>query len=49
MDVDPSGGQVRLTVQIAPGATSGNHLLRLFTPNGENSLSIASGNVLNIL
>ena len=49
MDVDPSGGQVRMTVQIAPGAAKGDHLLRVFTPNGENSLTVASGNVLNVL
>jgi len=48
MDVDPSAGQLRLTVQIAPGAASGNHLLRVFTPNGENNLAVASGNVLAI-
>jgi uncharacterized protein (TIGR03437 family) len=48
MDVDPGGGQVRLTVQIAAGAASGNHLLRVLTPNGENNLAAASGNVLTI-
>lgn len=48
MDVDPSGAQVRLTVQIAAGAGRGDHLLRVLTPNGENNLSVASGNVLNI-
>ena len=49
MDVDPSGSQVRLTVQIAQGAAKGDHMLRVLTPNGENSLSVASGNVLNVL
>jgi uncharacterized protein (TIGR03437 family) len=49
IDVDPGGGQVRMTVQIAPGATKGEHLLRVFTPNGENSLTIGSGSVLNVL
>ena len=27
-----------MTVQIAPGAAKGDHLLRVFTPNGENNL-----------
>jgi uncharacterized protein (TIGR03437 family) len=48
MDVDPGAGQLRLTVQIAPGAASGNHLLRVLTPNGENNLAVPSGNVLMI-
>jgi hypothetical protein len=49
MDVDPSGSQVRLTVQIAPEAARGDHVLRLLTPNGENNPVAAGGNVLSIL
>jgi uncharacterized protein (TIGR03437 family) len=49
MDVDPTGGQVRITVQIAPGAAKGEHLLRVFTPNGESSATPLQGNLLSIL
>jgi len=48
MDVDPSGNQVRLTVQVAAGAAKGDHLLRLLTPNGENNVAVGSNNVLNV-
>jgi uncharacterized protein (TIGR03437 family) len=48
MDVDPSGGQVRITVQIAPGAVKGNHLLRVFTPNGESGTTASAANVLTV-
>ena len=49
MDVDPTGGQVRITVQIAPGAPKGGHVLRLFTPNGESVGVPLQGNLLTIL
>jgi YVTN family beta-propeller protein len=49
LDVDPSGGQVRITVQIAPGAVKGNHLLRVLTPNGESGTTASTANVLTIL
>jgi YVTN family beta-propeller protein len=49
LDVDPSGGQVRITVQIAPGAAKGEHLLRAFTPNGESGAVAGTGNVLTVL
>ena len=49
MDVDPSGLQVRLTVQVAPGAAKGVHLLRVITPNGESGLAPLQGNVITIV
>ena len=49
MDVDPSGNQVRITVQIAPGVAKGDHVLRVFTPNGESVAVPSQGNLLTIL
>ncbi len=49
LDVDSTGGQTRLTVQIAPGAAKGDHLLRAFTPNGESVTVAGTGNVLNVI
>lgn len=49
VDVDPSGLQVRLTVQVAPGAAKGVHLLRVITPNGESGLAPLQGNVITIV
>jgi hypothetical protein len=49
MDVDPTGNQVRITVQIPPGAAKGEHVLRIFTPNGESAAAPLQGNLLTIL
>ncbi len=46
--VDTTGQQITLTVQIDIAAAKGDHVLRVFTPNGE-SATAAGGNVLTVL
>jgi uncharacterized protein (TIGR03437 family) len=47
--VESTGQQITLTLQIAAGAAQGNHVLRVFTPNGESSTAAGAGNVLTVL
>jgi uncharacterized protein (TIGR03437 family) len=46
--VDSTGQQLIATVQVASGAAKGDHVLRVFTPNGESGPAAAAGNVLTV-
>jgi uncharacterized protein (TIGR03437 family) len=48
IEPDPGGNQVRITVQVNGAAAKGDHILRIFSSNGESSAAPTANNVLNI-
>ena len=49
VSVESTGRQITLTVQISPNAAKGDHVLRVFTPNGESTFTPLATNVMTVL
>ncbi len=48
LSINPSATQVVVTVTIGPGATKGDHFIRLYTPNGESTATAGGGNIFTV-
>jgi len=46
--VNAAGTQLTATVKIAAGAQTGQHIVRVVTPNGESSGKVATGNIFTV-
>jgi uncharacterized protein (TIGR03437 family) len=47
--VNGAGSQLTATVNIATGAQTGPHIVRVLTPNGESSNKVGTGNMFTVL
>jgi uncharacterized protein (TIGR03437 family) len=46
--VNSTGTQLSVTVKIAAGAQTGQHIVRVITPNGESSGKVGTGNIFTV-